>query len=200
MIYHEAALEPFSLNEFQYTAYPLYSRNKPTIQLFIEAMAPTQARAIRRFRVVSDDGSFLRPVVVRQLKGLEHLSIEVECSTAVEWCMRRLCANEGVTELRKLSLKSVYISLEVKSNSICLTLDTAAVIALQEDLEGNYWPKHEQRRHQTRRAISTERSMAITTSKAGQVISESLCIILCSSGGGTIDFDSCKWNIPKWNW
>lgn len=137
LIYHEAVLKPFSVNGFQYNTYRIGPNSKSFLHRMIDTMVPMQARAIRRLHTVSVKGPFLSPVVVKQLKGLERLSIQIAPHhPRLQFILDRFIADPGVLSLSHLPLKSINIGFRVKADRMHSTdVNTVALITWLKDLE-----------------------------------------------------------------
>lgn len=138
LIYHEAVLKPFSVNGFQINTWNPGHKGKSCLHRMIDMMVPMQARAIKRLHIVSIDASFLSPVVVRQLKGLELLSIQIVANPPLQYFLDCFPADTGVLSLRNLSLKSLRIGfcLLVKPHMLqSVNTDTAAITTRIKNLE-----------------------------------------------------------------
>lgn len=133
-VYHEAVLKPFSINEFQSTA--IYWGGSNALLYLTNASVPTQVRAIKRLRLISLDNEFMRRDAVRQLKGLEHLNVEMILSDKLSWRLKEFRQKYGVNALRELSLRTLRFTIEVKSDSVQLRdTDIETLITWQEKLE-----------------------------------------------------------------
>lgn len=138
LIYHEAVLKPFSVNVFQINTWNPGRKEKSCLHRMIDMMVPMQARAIKRLHMVSVDASFLSPVVVRQLKGLEILSIQIVANPPLQYFLNSFPTDTGVLSLRNLSLKSLRIGfrLLVKPHMLqSVNIDTAATTTRIKNLE-----------------------------------------------------------------
>ncbi|TLD07931.1 hypothetical protein E2P81_ATG10166 [Venturia nashicola] len=137
LIYHEAVLKPFSVNGFQYNTFNASGhRSNSGLHRMIDVMVPMQARAIKRLHIVSVDGSFLSPVVVRQLKGLEHLDIQIVPHGLIAYALDQFRTDAGVSSLSSLPLKTLHISFKVDAKLMQTPFfDTAALIAWSNGME-----------------------------------------------------------------
>ncbi|TLD07930.1 hypothetical protein E2P81_ATG10165 [Venturia nashicola] len=135
-VYHEAVLKPFSINDFQCISKGDSYRN--ALLNLATALVPAQIRAIKTLHLISIDTSFARRSVIKQLQGLEHLTIQahlffgMDLSSDLEFLLNR----DGVAALSDLSLKSLHISMRVQSNTLHLTnADVDALSAQQQEME-----------------------------------------------------------------
>jgi hypothetical protein len=141
-IYHEAVLEPFKVNRFHYTVSPATCiLDVSKLKLFLEAMVPTQIRAIKRLRIVCVGVAFPCLTVTRQLRGLEHLDIQLVLSVepfGEEFLtiLSQFSNHHGIVDLAEVPLKSLRVTIEVQSARLLLIkLDTAAIDAWLKALE-----------------------------------------------------------------
>jgi hypothetical protein len=141
-IYHEAVLKPLSVNTFHYHCHAHYFPGS-ALQNLLKALVPTQARAIKHLRLVSDNASFPRHTIMQQLKGLERLDIQIavrnrshEYNGDIWRTLDRFLDDPNVEKLKVLRLKSLRISTEVESDLVFSTnSDSTAVVAWQKRLE-----------------------------------------------------------------
>jgi len=135
-IYHEAVLKPFSVNEFHYIV-PQHYIGKTRLQHMVETLVPAQARAIKCLHLIWVNTTHLRSTLFGQLKGLDHVDIQMALSRSDLWkTLADFSDLSGVMELSKLQLKSLRITTEVRSDVVLASNpDETAVIAWQKRLE-----------------------------------------------------------------
>lgn len=146
-IYHEAVLVPISVNGFYHI---VKRRNavKSAMPRLFEAMVPAQVAAIKTLHLVCVAAEFPARTVIRQLKGVEHLEIQLAFSDVLETrmrsfnkeCMERSLESRfpvsNLRELATLPLRSLRITSDVKSDPMCWQIsDTSAVSAWHRRLE-----------------------------------------------------------------
>jgi hypothetical protein len=111
-IYHEAALKPFPQ-----TIFMVQEKWYAGSRAFLEALVPTQARAIKHIRFMCVDGLCPAYKVMRHLKGLETLvfqlveDFEEEGPYRFDFMLEHL--NKNLKRVKKFDIKSVRICMLV---------------------------------------------------------------------------------------
>ena len=82
--------------------------------MFIDMLVPVQARAIKHLQIISSGGLFLSPAAIKQLKGLEHLEIQITPWAHIAQCLDRFDLDRGVAAFSGLTLKSYHVNLHFK--------------------------------------------------------------------------------------
>ena len=139
-ICHEAVLKPFAINGFQHTCRIFYTKGGE-LQRLVEAMVPSQIRAIKHLYLFCNNAMFLRHTTIQNLTGLEHLEVKIATSKN-SWSFVRPTILESfhsiadVAAVGKLHLKSLRITTEIASDEVLSTHpDAAEVVSWQRDLE-----------------------------------------------------------------
>ena len=146
-IYHEAVLKPFSVNEFHYTCLGYDFEGDSELMYLIDALNPTQIRAIKHLALVSYLAQFPRRATMQKLTGLRHLRIQIYMGsrqrdlTRFDWLgvcniFATLPSDPGAAALRKLHLKSLRITTQIESDGyLSMNPDVVAFVALEENFE-----------------------------------------------------------------
>lgn len=120
-IYHEAALKPFSQISFNYVSATFGIDNIYGLRAFLDALNPTQVRAVANFRLAIGPDAYLNHHTFARLSGLEHLHIDMSLQ---HWhWYTALARSKGVdtgswfNEVGNLRLKSLKLSCDVVCSS-----------------------------------------------------------------------------------
>lgn len=122
-IYHEAVLKPFYQISFVCIAEQFWGLVENTFGLraFLDALVPTQARAVANLRLAMVSYSHLNHNTFARLGGLEQLHVEISTYFKVSTKhhqvipeLRRYCAQLWIKEIGKLHLKTLRISCDVE--------------------------------------------------------------------------------------
>ena len=115
-IYHEAVLKPFQKSFFTF-GFGTVSTNGEGLglQAFMNALVPTQAKAITRLRLLSPSSTLLCCAKLAKLESLRHLDLQLNLNfSASDDILQRLerFANDPlVRSLVKLNLKTIRLDL-----------------------------------------------------------------------------------------
>lgn len=120
-IYHEAALKPFSQTSFNYVGATFGMDNVYGLRAFLDALNPTQARAVANLRLAVGPSGYLNHNTFARLSGLEHLRIDI---SLLHWhwytALARLNGtdtSQWFNEIGNLHLKSLKLSCDLVCSS-----------------------------------------------------------------------------------